>query len=87
MSAGCALAPLAGERVVVAMSGGVDSSLAAALAVECGCDAVAVTLRLSGESSRCCSLADAEDARRTPDRPALLDVFDERGQSRLLHLS
>ncbi len=49
------------------MSGGVDSSLAAALAVECGCDAVAVTLRLSGESSRCCSLADAEDARRVAD--------------------
>jgi tRNA-specific 2-thiouridylase len=49
------------------MSGGVDSSLAAALAVEAGCDVVGVTMKLSTGSSRCCSLADAEDARRVAD--------------------
>ena len=55
------------QRVVVAMSGGVDSSLAAALVVESGCEAVGVTLHLAGESSRCCSLADADDARRVAE--------------------
>ena len=60
-------APRAGERVVVAMSGGVDSSLAAAVAVERGCDAVGVTMQLAGASSRCCSLEDADDARRVAD--------------------
>ncbi len=60
-------APKAGERVVVAMSGGVDSSLAAAMAVEHGCEAIGVTMQLAGSSSRCCSLADADDARRVAD--------------------
>jgi len=58
------VAPGADERIVVAMSGGVDSSLAAALAVEQGCDVVGVTMQLSGSESRCCSLADADDARQ-----------------------
>lgn len=61
------LAPRPGERVVVALSGGVDSSLAAALAVERGCEAIGVTMQLAGAASRCCSLADAEDARRVAD--------------------
>jgi len=56
------------DRVVVAMSGGVDSSVAAALLVEAGCDAVGVTLHLAGAGSRCCSLADADDARRVAER-------------------
>ena len=56
------------ERVVVAMSGGVDSSVAAALLVEQGLDVIGVTLRLVGDSSRCCSLDDAEDARRVAER-------------------
>ena len=56
------------ERVVVAMSGGVDSSVAAALLVEQGFDVIGVTLRLVGDSSRCCSLDDAEDARRVAER-------------------
>lgn len=52
-------------RVVVAMSGGVDSSLAAALLVEQGYDVVGVAMRLwEGESeSGCCSLDDFLDAR------------------------
>ncbi len=56
------------ERVVVAMSGGVDSSVAAALLAEQGFDVVGVTLRLAGDGSRCCSLEDAEDARRVAER-------------------
>jgi tRNA-uridine 2-sulfurtransferase len=55
------------ERVVVAMSGGVDSSVAAAVLVEAGCEVIGVTMRLSGDRSRCCSLDDAEDARRVAE--------------------
>ena len=60
--------PGRGERVVVAMSGGVDSSLAAALVVAQGCEAIGVTMHLAGSGSRCCSLADADDARAVADR-------------------
>ena len=56
------------RRIVVAMSGGVDSSLAAALLAARGDEVVGVTLALAGDASRCCSLADAEDARRVAER-------------------
>jgi len=56
------------ERVVVAMSGGVDSSLAAALVAASGARAIGITLRLSDSESRCCSLDDADDARRVAER-------------------
>ncbi len=46
-------------RVVVGMSGGVDSSVAAALAVEAGHEAVGVAVHQLDGASRCCSLADA----------------------------
>lgn len=53
-------------NVLVLMSGGVDSSVAAARLVEDGHDVTGATLRLwGGESdSGCCSVGDVEDARR-----------------------
>jgi tRNA-uridine 2-sulfurtransferase len=53
-------------RVLVAMSGGVDSSVAAALLVEQGHEVVGATMKLWGgpSDSGCCSVADVEDARR-----------------------
>ena len=53
-------------QVLVAMSGGVDSSVAAALLLEAGHDVVGVTMKLwGGESDRgCCSVSDVDDARR-----------------------
>jgi tRNA-specific 2-thiouridylase len=53
-------------RVLVAMSGGVDSSVAAALLLEQGHDVVGVTLKLWGgaSDSGCCSVSDVDDARR-----------------------
>jgi len=56
------------SRIVIAMSGGVDSSVAAALLVESGAEAIGVTMRLSASESRCCSLEDADDARRVAER-------------------
>src|SRR3954452_5603008 len=60
-------------RVLVAMSGGVDSSVAAARLVAEGHDVTGVTLKLwGGESdSGCCSVSDVEDARRVA---AQLDI-------------
>ncbi len=56
--------------VLVAMSGGVDSSVAAALLVEQGHTVTGVTLKLwGGESdSGCCSVSDVEDARRVANQ-------------------
>ncbi|HKA05205.1 MAG TPA: tRNA 2-thiouridine(34) synthase MnmA, partial [Acidimicrobiales bacterium] len=50
----------------MAMSGGVDSSVAAALLLEAGHEVVGVTMRLWGGASDtgCCSVADVDDARR-----------------------
>jgi len=53
-------------RVLAAMSGGVDSSVAAALLLEQGHQVVGVTLRLWEDraDSGCCSVAEVDDARR-----------------------
>lgn len=52
-------------NVLVAMSGGVDSSVAAALVAAQGHDVVGVTMRLWGGASDtgCCSVSDVDDAR------------------------
>jgi tRNA-specific 2-thiouridylase len=54
---------------MVAMSGGVDSSVAAALCQRAGHEVVGVTLKLwGGPTDRgCCSVADVDDARRVAD--------------------
>ena len=57
------------ERVVVAMSGGVDSSVAAALLVEQGYEVIGLMLHLWSEAgpgvdNRCCTPQSVEDARR-----------------------
>ncbi len=74
-------------RVLAAMSGGVDSSVAAALLLEQGHDVVGVTLKLWGgaSDSGCCSVADVEDARRVAQQLGIdhwvfsfTDDFDEQ---------
>ena len=61
-------------RVVVAMSGGVDSSVVAALLHEAGHEVIGVTLQLydhgaaSGRKGACCAGQDIHDARRVADR-------------------
>jgi len=54
------------SRVLVAMSGGVDSSVAAALLLDEGHEVVGATMKLWGgdSDSGCCSVADVDDARR-----------------------
>jgi tRNA-specific 2-thiouridylase len=53
-------------KVLVALSGGVDSSVAAAELIAAGHEVVGITMRLwGGESDTgCCSIADVDDARR-----------------------
>lgn len=63
-----------GERIAVAMSGGVDSSVAAALMVEAGYDVVGITLQLYDQGAMaqkkgaCCAGQDIYDARQVADR-------------------
>ena len=66
--------PLRQARIVVAMSGGVDSSVTAALAAQTGAEVIGVTLQLydHGEAVRrsgsCCAGQDIYDASRVAER-------------------
>jgi len=66
--------PPSATRVVVAMSGGVDSSVAAALLAQQGFDVIGVTLQLYdhgvavNKPGACCAGQDIHDARRVADR-------------------
>ena len=61
-------------RIVVAMSGGVDSSVVAGLLHEAGHEVIGVTLQLydhgaaTGRKGACCAGQDIHDARRVADR-------------------
>src|SRR5581483_2691787 len=57
------------DRIVVAMSGGVDSAVAAARVVAAGHEVIGISLRLARDGSgSCCSLDDFHDARAVADR-------------------
>ena len=72
------------KKVLVAMSGGVDSSAAAALLVQQGYDCDGAMLKLApNEDSRCCSADDAEDARQAATRLGMrFYVFNETDRFR-----
>jgi tRNA-specific 2-thiouridylase len=67
-------APIRARRIVVAMSGGVDSSVVAALAARSGAETIGITLQLydqgaaSARKGACCAGDDIRDARAVADR-------------------
>lgn len=75
--------PLKARRIVVAMSGGVDSSVVAALAARSGAETIGVTLQLYdhgaavGRTGSCCAGQDIRDARAVADKLGIAHyVFD-----------
>ena len=82
-------APLAARRIVVAMSGGVDSSVVAALAARSGAEVIGITLQLydygaaTGRKGACCAGDDIRDARAVADRLGIAHyVFDHASSFR-----
>ena len=82
-------APLGAKRIVVAMSGGVDSSVVAALAAKSGAETIGVTLQLYdhgeavGRAGSCCAGRDIRDARAVCDRLGIAHyVFDHESSFR-----
>jgi tRNA-uridine 2-sulfurtransferase len=82
-------APLSARRIVVAMSGGVDSSVVAALAAASGAETIGVTLQLYdhgeavGRAGSCCAGRDIRDARAVCDRLGIAHyVFDHESAFR-----
>lgn len=81
--------PAAEARIVVAMSGGVDSSVVAALAARTGAEVIGVTLQLydHGEATKrpgaCCAGQDIRDARAVADSLGIAHyVFDHESRFR-----
>jgi tRNA-specific 2-thiouridylase len=75
--------PLSQARIVVAMSGGVDSSVVAALAAGTGAEVIGITLQLYdhgeaiGRSKTCCAGRDIYDAKAVAERLGIAHyVFD-----------
>lgn len=82
-------APMRARRIVVAMSGGVDSSVVAALAAATGAETIGITLQLydygaaTGRKGACCAGDDIRDARAVADRLGIAHyVFDHESQFR-----
>lgn len=76
-------------RIVVAMSGGVDSSVVAVLAHETGAEVIGITLQLydygaaTGRKGACCAGDDIQDARAVCDRLGIAHyVFDHESAFR-----
>ena len=76
-------------RIVVAMSGGVDSSVVAALAAQSGAEVIGITLQLydygaaTGRKGACCAGDDIRDARKVADRLGIAHyVFDHESAFR-----
>ncbi len=81
--------PARQARIVVAMSGGVDSSVVAALAARSGAEVIGVTLQLYdegaavGRSRTCCAGQDIQDARAVAARLGIAHhVFDYESRFR-----
>src|SRR3954470_11501396 len=81
--------PVSEARIVVAMSGGVDSSVVAALAARTGAEVIGITLQLYdhgeaiGRSKTCCAGRDIYDARTVAERLGIAHyVFDYESRFR-----
>lgn len=81
--------PMTARRIVVAMSGGVDSSVVAALAAASGAEVIGMTLQLydygaaTGRKGACCAGDDIRDARAVADRLGIAHyVFDHESAFR-----
>lgn len=81
--------PAKARRIVVAMSGGVDSSVVAALAAQTGAETIGITLQLYdhgaavNRAGSCCAGRDIRDARAVCDRLGIAHyVFDHESRFR-----
>ncbi|MEY2926687.1 MAG: hypothetical protein RL367_1164 [Pseudomonadota bacterium] len=81
--------PLKARRIVVAMSGGVDSSVVAALAARSGAETIGITLQLYDHGAAvnrpgsCCAGQDIRDARAVADKLGMAHyVFDHESAFR-----